>query len=286
MPSPSGIHVVIASPMDRWEEILRRSVTPLARELRDHPELDTFSFARYNKPAFHLGFSVLGDEAWLRSEARPAAERRLAALAGKGFFTEYTIGAYEPDTKAYGGEEGARLAERFSHHDSLACLDLMEAEARGGLRRSRREYSLLMVETMLDHLRFDRERRVAFYERGFSWAIRLGSLNDEELAALERRYGEVGDGLAALVGGPMDDATRWGGSEAAEIAAKWKAGTGPVLEETRAAHEAGRLRQDLVELAWSWTSLNSNRLGVLNVAEASLRFFMHRLHADGKSGVD
>ncbi|HXI04290.1 MAG TPA: thiopeptide-type bacteriocin biosynthesis protein [Candidatus Saccharimonadales bacterium] len=285
MPSPSGLQIVIPSPNGSWEEILRRAVTPLARELRGHPELGAFGFARYNKPAFHLGVTVLGDDAWLKSKARPAAERCVASMAGKGLFAEYTIGAYEQDTETYGGEEGARLAERFSHHDSLACLDLMEAETRGG-RRSRREYSLLMVEAMLGHLGFDRARRVAFYERGFSWAIRIGSLNEEEIAALERRYRDVGEGLAALVSGSMDDATRWGGSEAAEIAARWTAGTAPVLEETRAAHEAGRIRQELGELAWSWARLNSNRLGVLNVAEASLRFFMHRLHADGKSGVD
>ena len=40
---------------------------------------------------------------------------------------------------------------------------------------------------------------------------------------------------------------------------------------------AGRVRQELVPLAWSYTHMHCNRLGIDPVAEAILRYFMHRL---------
>jgi len=262
-------------------------VREIASALRGRARLGAFMFARFNKPAFHLGLGVLGAGAWLEASVRPLVEKSLAALVKEGVIAEYTIGPYAPEEAEYGGEEGMRLTERLFHHDSLACLDLMEVEAHGGFRRTRREYSLLMVERLLDQMRFGRDRKLAFYERGYKWALKIGSLNDGEVAALEKRYQEVKKGLAELVnpGARSSAEARWGGAEAARIAEGCLAETAPVIERAMKGLAAGTIKQDPVELAWSWTRVHSNRLGVLNVAEASLRFFMHRLHEDAGSGI-
>jgi len=176
-----------------------------------------------------------------------------------------------------------RLTERIYHHDTLACLDLMEAEARGEASRSRREYSLLMVERLLDLMRFDRERRIAFYERGYRWALEEAAWGPADLPVLEARYEKLRPGLVDLLRGEASrsDAGPWGGAEPARIAAKCLEATAPLIDEALAAHAAGRISQDPLELAWSWAHLHCNRLGVVAVSEAVLRFFMHRLHRDG-----
>ena len=60
-------------------------------------------------------------------------------------------------------------------NNMLACLDLMAAERQGLLAKTRREWSLLMTEGLLDLLGFDRARRLAFYATGYRWTIKSGT---------------------------------------------------------------------------------------------------------------
>jgi hypothetical protein len=155
------------------------------------------------------------------------------------------------------------------------------------LARSRREFSLVMVERLLDQLRFDRATRLGFYERGYRWAFSMGIMKPEDLKALDRKYEELKPGLLALLRGEasLNDVDRWGGDEPARIAEACLRATGPIAEEAIAARAAGRLSQDLVNLAWFWTGMHSNRLGIVNVSEAVLRYFMHRLYRDDAIGA-
>ena len=84
---------------------------------------------------WQLRVRVLGSPPWVRNEVRPRLEHALV-----------TFGEYVRETDCYGGPEGMRLAEQILLHDSLACLDLLEAEARGACSRSRREWSLMFTE--------------------------------------------------------------------------------------------------------------------------------------------
>jgi hypothetical protein len=53
-----------------------------------------------------------------------------------------------------------------------------------------------------------------------------------------------------------------------------------VIDRVRAGHAEGRIRQDLVHLAWSYCHMHCNRLGIENPAEAILRYFLFRFHED------
>ena len=175
-PTPEGVtetaclFTIVHTPSeDQCERIVRDLVAPVATDLRDRPELDSLFYGCFSFPDPQVRFRVLGSSAWVAGPLRQEMERRLAVLEEKGLASGHEFGRYQREVERFGGEEGMRLTERIYHHDSLACLDLIQAEGRGRLGRSRREIAVAMTERILDLLRFDRARRLAFYEFASRW---------------------------------------------------------------------------------------------------------------------
>lgn len=278
----ADLYALLHAPRERHEALLHDLIAPLAREVARRPEIDSLFFARYSIPSWQLRFRVLGERRWVEGSVRELVERRLAALGDDAGVERCEFSSYDREVERYGGEEGMRLAERFFHHDSLACLDLMEAEGRGELGKSRREVSLLLTERLLDLLRFDRERRVAFYEFGYSWVIERDEWTAEQKLALDRRFEELREGLRALLDGSAsaEPDALWGGPHASRIAGRWLDSVAPVVERLSEALAAGRIDRDPVNLAWSLTHMHCNRLGIDAMPEAILRYFMHRLYLE------
>ncbi len=287
MSSERCLYTIVPAPRGRHEEILRELVAPLVHELGDSPHLDSLFFARYNKPDWEVRFRILGRSEWVDGPVRERVGRRVAELRERGLLDQVGYARYEREYDRYGGPEGMRLAERIFHRDTVACIELIEADARGLLAKSRREYSLMFSERFLDLLRFDRKRRIAYYRFAYSWAVEQGTWEEEEMRVLEERYRSLKDGLLDLLRrDPIrDSSSLWGGAEPARIAERCLEATRPDVEELLAAHAAGRVRQDLVHLAWSLTHMHCNRLGVEATAEAILRYFMHRLHEEEEVGA-
>lgn len=280
--NPACLFTLLYAGRDRHEEILADLVTPVAREIRGAPELDSLFFARYNVPSWQLRFRVLGEPAWVHGPVRERVEARLAELA-PGAVEGVEFAVYDREIERYGGPEGMALAEQLFLHDTLAVLDLMEAERAGGLAKTRREVSLLMTDRLLDMLGFDRETRLLFYAHGYRWTAEMGTWGETERALLEDRFQGLRAGLQDLFTGEQsrEPELLWGGAEPARIALRWQEATAPVARRIVEAHAAGRIRQDLVYLAWSYAHMSANRLGIDPTPEAILRFYMHRLLAEG-----
>jgi len=77
--------------------------------------------------------------------------------------------------------------------------------------------------------------------------------------------------------GARADEALWGGAEAARIASRFLDAATPVVEAILGGHAAGRIRQDIIYLFWSYAHMFTNRLGIESAGEAVLRFFLHRL---------
>ncbi|HKQ61646.1 MAG TPA: thiopeptide-type bacteriocin biosynthesis protein [Candidatus Polarisedimenticolaceae bacterium] len=274
-PDERCLYTLMHAPRENHERLLHELVIPVVRELRGRPELDSLFFARYNQPDWQLRFRVLGRPEWVDGTVRPLVEPRLAPLRAQGWIEAWEFGSYQRELERYGGPEGMKLCERLFLEDTLACLDLLEAERCGAVHRSRREYSLVYVERFLDLLEFDRTQRILFYRHGYSWAVD-GEVRDwgtDELRLLEERYRSLKDGLLELL--------RGGGEEAeTAIVRDCLDACRPWVLELRRLHADGALTQELVPLAWSVTHMHANRLGLDPTAEAILRFFLHRLHTD------
>lgn len=283
MDDPSCLFAVLYAPRERHEDILADFVTPIARDLRGAPELDSLFFARYNVPSWQVRFRVLGRPGWVSGPVRERVERDLRSLHDAGGIDDAELARYDREIERYGGEEGMALAERLFLHDSLACLDVMEAERQGLCAKSRREFSLLLTDRLLDLLGFDRAQRLAFYAHGHRWTREMGTWSDGDLAVIEQRYQELKPGLQDLFTGEQsrDPEALWGGEAPARIAERCLEASRPILAAVLAGHAAGRIRQDLVYLAWSYTHMQCNRLGIDPTPEALLRYFMHRLLEDG-----
>jgi thiopeptide-type bacteriocin biosynthesis protein len=216
---------------------------------------------------------------------RALVERHLALLQRKRLVSGYELAPYEPETARYGGEEGVALAERIFFHDTVACLDLMEAERNGLTGRSRREFSLLFTDRFLDLMRFDRSRKLACYAFGHRWAIEDGTWKDEDLRILDERYRAIRPGLAELFSGrtTLEPDEIWGGRAPEAIAKQCLEASRPIVEEVLEGIAAGRIRQDPIALAWSYTHMHCNRLGIDPIPEAILRYFMHRHLSEAES---
>jgi thiopeptide-type bacteriocin biosynthesis protein len=280
---PLCLFTLLYAPRERHEQILADFVTPIARDLRGAPELHSLFFARFNVPSWQVRFRILGQEDWVGGPVRERVERDLAPLVASGLVENAELAQYDREVERYGGPLGMALAEELFLHDSLACLDLLEAERQGLLAKSRREVSLLLTEGLLDLLRFDRAERLAFYAHGYRWTREMGTWSDDNLAIIEAKYQAVKAGLQDLFTGPQaaDPEALWGGEEPARIAARCLEASRPIAEAIREGHAAGRIQQDLIYLAWSYAHMHCNRLGIDPTPEALLRYFMHRLLEDG-----
>ncbi len=276
------LYTLLHAPRERHEDLLLELVAPIVHEAVASPELDSLFFVRYSDPDWQLRFRILGRPAWVDGPVRSLIERSLPPLRERGLVERWEFASYQREYDRYGGEEGMRLSEQVFLHDSLAVLELIDAERRGLLAKSRREYSLALVESFLDLLRFDRERRVAFYRQGYAWAFDGDGWRADDLRLLEERYRGLRESLRSLLatGRHGDVEELYGGAEPARIAIGCLTSLRPIIEELLAAHAASRIRQDLVHLAWSLTHMHCNRLGLEPGAEAILRFFMCRLHED------
>lgn len=277
------VYLVVHADRPHHDGLIRDLVDPVAAELRDDAELDSLFFVRFDVPAWHLRFRVLGRRPWIDDRVRPLVEKSLPSVRSREYVRGVDFDEYVREYDRYGGPEGVALAETLFLHDSLACLDLMRLERDGRLRRSRREYHLALTERLLDLMHLEGPPRAAFYEHGYRWTIETDTWKDEDFATLEERFRSLRSGLAALADG-ADDVSVWGGEETAALAREFLGHARPVLERVLAAHAAGRVRQDLAYLAWSYAHLSANRLGIDPPAEAILRFFMHRLHRERHGG--
>jgi thiopeptide-type bacteriocin biosynthesis protein len=276
------LYAALEAPPESHDRLLLELVAPVVREIRLHPDLDSLFFVRYADPSWQLRFRVLGRSAWIAGSVRPRVESAIRPFVEEGVIRRVEFGEYAREWERYGGPEGMALAEKIFLHDSLACLDLLEAESRALFGKSRREYSLAFTESFLDLLGFDAARRLEFYREGHEWAFRDGAFQEEDRARLDRRYGSVRDGLRETLRGLKSDdpSLAFGGPEPARIAATCLEATRPAVEEILAGHAAGRIRQSLVHLAWSYAHLHCNRLGIDLVPEAILRYLMFRLHEE------
>jgi thiopeptide-type bacteriocin biosynthesis protein len=280
MDSQGSLYAVLEAPRDEHEPIVRELISPLAGDLRQSRELDALFFSRYNKPDWHIGIAVLGRPEWIDGAVRDLLERRLVEMRSRGRLTRFAFAPYERDADRHGGVEGARLAERIFLHDTLACLDWIEAESGGRVGKSRREYCLVMTERILGLMGMTREDRIAFYRYSYSFEIDLGRWGSRELDALDRHYRSIREDLAALFDPGSEPETLWGGAEPARIARECLGSLAPLFSDLIRALSSGRIRRDRVDFAWGLTHMHANRLQIESDAEAILRYFMHRLHEE------
>lgn len=279
-PAVAEIYFLIHTPYEHHETVVADVVTPLAREIRDAPELESLFFVRLSSPSWQVRFRVVGREGWLRNVYRPAALERLQPLREGGRVTEVEETEYQREVERYGGPEGMALAESIYTVDTLACLDLLELEREGKLGRSRRELALLLGERCADLLELSGDRRERFYRFAWDWAREMGTWDKDDLARLEERYQTQAAAFRELLEGETsrNPEALWGGPEAAGVIDDFLDRVRPRFERVLAGRAEGVIRQHVPYLGWSYTHLLCNRLGLAPTPEAIVRYLMHRHH--------
>lgn len=276
------LYTLLNAAREEHDTLIRELVAPVTREIRDDSRLDSLFFARYNLPEWQLRFRILGRPQWVDGPVRDLLDRTLHRLRDQEVLATWEYASYERELERYGGDEGMALAEAIFFQDTRLCLDFLEAEDRGEVRRSRRELALLYADRFLDLMEFTREQRLAFYAHGYRWAIDAGTWQEEEMQTLDARYRELRPGLDELLHGALrdDPVEAWGGEGPAAAAARAFAALGPLTARLREAQAEGRVDQEIVYLVWSYTHMQCNRMGIDPSGEAILRYFVHRLLLD------
>jgi hypothetical protein len=254
---------------------LREWVAPLVRELAVLPSRDAVYFDRVNKPDWGLRIRILGDGPRFDEAARGVVRRRLDGMTQPFAFVDE-----EADDKWIGGPLEEQFLKRIHQMDSLACLDLLDIEGRLSLRSSRAQWSLLVVERLLDLFELHGEERLDFYRRGFQWALSLGRWDAEVLAALERKFEAQAGALRTAIGGSdgRDTPGDWGGADAAQVASRFlDAARGPVSAVLSATTNA-RLAKAPIDIALFVAHAHSNRLGIHATQEGTIRYLVFRAH--------
>jgi hypothetical protein len=258
-----AVVVSIPSPREQHDEVVRATVAPVVRALREHSELDAVWFQRLNKPDWCIRVLVTGKPGWLEGGARAALSAGLGVARGVASFVDE-----DPDDKWTGGLREYESLKTFHHHDTWACLEALDAEARGALG-SRAQFSVVVIERLLDALGIRGAARLAFYRQSFEWAVASGRWDAEVFEALERTFANQRDSLAVMLDARDDGEGRgaWPAPDAARIG---RALLGAACSELRSA--AG----DPATLATFAAHAHSNRLGVHASQEATLRYLAWR----------
>ncbi len=278
----ASLTLSIPVPRDRHDSLLREILSPLLREIDSVPELDAAYFERFNKPDWGIRLHLLGAPGWIETVARPLLERRIGrAVTGATFVAE------EPDDKWVGGLRDRERLKEIHHRDTLACLERLEVEARGALGGNRAQFSLLVVERLLDLFDLSGPARLEFYRRGFRWEVDLGRWDGEVFEALDRQYGSQEAALRAALDARPDEepAEPWGGAESAGIALRLLDSVRPAVDSILAARDDSRLDRELLDLVLIAAHAHSNRLGIHATQEATLRYLAWRARGGGPGGA-
>lgn len=273
------LYTILYAPRERLESLLLDEVAPVLHEVRGAAELESLFFVRYSEPRWQLRVRVLGAREWVEGPVRARMAGLVESLTSGARIEGHEFAQYDREWERYGGREGMALAERLFSIDSLATLDLMDTERLGKLAKSRREWSLVAIDRLLDASALTREEKIAFYRRGYEWALGPEGWDASDRAALDRKWEELRPGLERLLLAqpPPERDTLWGGAAAADIGERFLAEAAPVVRTILDGCRAGRIAQDPTYLLWSYAHMMTNRLGIESTPEAILRYFMFRL---------
>lgn len=271
----------LPSAPERHDSLLVESLLPLQPALAGQPH--ALWFTRSDVPEWLLRVGVRGEAEWLARYVGPLLREAWRGEPRLALVDAAALPDYATERQRWGTDTAADLAERCFHHDSAACLAWLALDARGAAGLSRREYSLLMTETLLEALGVTPAERREFYRLGQAWPRERGVWTDADVALLEQRYQALrvglGERLRSRGARPLET---WGNAASAAIAAQAQAQWMAEAGAWQAVRSAARLPIDWPRMLWSLAHLHALRLGLTGVAEASLRFFVHRLLEDGE----
>ncbi|MFG2402560.1 methyltransferase, FxLD system [Streptomyces lydicus] len=139
-------------------------------------EIAQWSFLR-KFPCWRIRYQPTDDRASTRLDSL------LGRLRAEGLVSEWTVGIYEPETVAFGGAAGMKLAHELFHRDSRHVLEFAAAvrevpEAPG---LGRRELAILLFSVLMRSAGLDR------FEQGDVWARVVAERQGTAVAPLSDR---------------------------------------------------------------------------------------------------
>lgn len=240
---------------DTAEEAAATALAPGLDRLNDSGKISRWWFIR-KKPCWRLRLR-LGDKV-TPDQARSAVNAMLDDLVTSKVISRWWPVIYEPETAAFGGALGIKIAHTLFHADSRHILYHLRRLSRDAI--GRRELSILLCATMLSAAGLDR------FERGDVWH-RVAVLRPLPAAAPLSKLEAMADRLRPLLAAPIDQAAPAG---SCAWAMSWAAAFGHAGRSLRSAASTGRLDRGVRHVLTHLVIFHWNRLGLSATSQAIL----------------
>lgn len=129
MPGEEWLYAKIFAGWATIDKLLIGLVAPLVNAYGS--AIESWFFVRYPEPEPHLRLRLRGQPDVLRSSILGELQSRLRPLVENRSVVRLELDTYSPEIGRYGGVQGAMLAERIFHADSLRVLAGLERSAAG-----------------------------------------------------------------------------------------------------------------------------------------------------------
>lgn len=208
------------------------------------------------KPFWRLRLR-LGDKV-APDHARSAVNVILDDLVTSNVISRWWPVIYEPETAAFGGALGIKIAHTLFHTDSRHILSHLRRPSEDGI--GRKELSMLLCATMLSAAGLDR------FERGDVWH-RIAELRPVPAVTPLSKLEAMADRLRPLLAAPIDQAAPAG---ACAWTISWAAAFGHAGRSLRSAASTGQLDRGVRHVLTHLVIFRWNRLGLSTTSQAVL----------------
>lgn len=261
------------------DEILRRTLGPLAVDFEARGWIDRWFFVRYSDPTWHLRVRFHGRPEVLDREVFPALKASLEPLVESRVMWKLQLDSYQREVERYGGPVGIVAAEKWFHADSRAVVEILRNLKGEELNDARWRLTLKAIDTLLEDLALDVRTKRSLMERASEAYAREFFFQDTPLRhQIGRKFRQERKGVDTLLDPdhchehplanlfPIFEARSRAGREA--------------LEELRRAETRGQLTDSVENIALSYVHMTANRLlrSSARAQELLLYSFLYRVY--------
>lgn len=281
-PGSSWLYAKLYTGPATGDEVLRRLVAPLRRQLLDTGAADRWFFLRYADPDTHIRVRFHGEPARLAAEGLPALHQAAAPLLAEGLVSTIQLDTYEREIERYGGPAAIDAAEVLFAADSDAVLAILDLIAGDEGQSAAWQLTLAGIDQLWGDLGMTLEERLSAAEAARENLGREHRADGPARVTIERALGHTFRRERLALEQLLDPVGRsesplWPGLEVLD--ARSRAMAGPIAA-LRAAEAAGQLGRPLRAMAWDLAHMVANRM--LRVAaraqEMVLYDFLGRLY--------
>jgi len=239
------------------DRILSDGVSPMVQQLMANDLIDKWFFIRYNDPEFHLRVRFHLQNVHNIGQLINIVHAHLQEFQSQGFIWQLQTDTYKREIERYGANT-INLAESLFHHDSIACLRLLECTAGDARETIRWIWSLRALDQLLDCFALPIQEKLSLMQDLRHLFGLEFNLDKTVRTQLNNKYRDNRKMIDAMLKGGPELAPDW--EPLMTILSEKNRGLQPVAAEILALFNTGPQEVSLRELLGSYIHMMLNRI--------------------------